>query len=168
VQDLSVTIAPLVEKNGNKFEVEISKQIGMMISDKTRIRQILYNLLSNAGKFTHNSQVSLSAKKEKTDDGDWICFSVCDGGIGIAPGHLNHLFEDFSQADASTTRKYGGTGLGLSICKRFCDMMGGQISVESELEKGSTFAVRFPMNWNATQPESSSDPDAAEVQCAST
>jgi PAS domain S-box-containing protein len=168
VQDLSVTIAPLVEKNGNKFEVEISKQIGMMISDKTRIRQILYNLLSNAGKFTHNSQVSLSAKKEKTDDGDWICFSVCDGGIGIAPGHLNHLFEDFSQADASTTRKYGGTGLGLSICKRFCDMMGGQISVESELEKGSTFAVRFPMNWNATQPESSSDPDAAEVQYAST
>jgi PAS domain S-box-containing protein len=168
VQDLSVTMAPLVEKNGNKFEVEISKQIGMMTSDKTRIRQILYNLLSNAGKFTHNNNVFLSAKREKTSEGDWLCFSVCDGGIGIAPDHLNHLFEDFSQADVSTTRKYGGTGLGLSICKRFCDMMRGQISVKSELGKGSTFAACFPANWDSGQPDTSPDSDTAEVQCAST
>ena len=168
VQDLSVTMAPLVEKNGNKFEVELSKQIGRMTSDKTRIRQILYNLLSNAGKFTHNSQVLLSAKREKAPDGDRVCFSVCDGGIGIAPGHLSHLFEDFSQADVSTARKYGGTGLGLSICKRFCDMMGGHISVESELGKGSTFTVCFPTVWEANRLDSNPELNAAEVQCAST
>jgi len=167
VQDLSVTMAPLVEKNGNRFEIDISKQIGTMTSDKTRIRQILYNLLSNAGKFTHNSHVFLSARRAKTAEGDSIYFSVCDGGIGIAPEHLSHLFEDFTQADVSTTRKYGGTGLGLSICKRFCDMMGGQISVESELKKGSTFTACFPAEWIASQIEPVQDSEAAEVQCAS-
>jgi len=92
---------------------------------------------------------------------------VRDEGIGISPGHMSHLFEDFSQADVSTTRKYGGTGLGLSICKRFCDMMGGQISVKSELGKGSTFTVCFPAIWHAKRLELIHLPDSTEVQFVS-
>jgi PAS domain S-box-containing protein len=148
VDELASTVAPLVETNGNRFSIELPPDIGFMTSDKMRIRQVLFNLLSNAGKFTHNSFVKLKVEKyiaggEKA----FLQFNVTDGGIGIAPEQITYLFNDFIQADTSTTRKYGGTGLGLSICKRFCQMMGGQISVQSEPGKGSTFTVSFPMHW---------------------
>jgi signal transduction histidine kinase len=145
LDDLIETITPVVENNGNRFEFKIPKQIGMITADKLRVRQILFNLLSNAGKFTQNSKVMLAASREMSATGEWIHFIIRDWGIGIAPEHLEHLFTDFHQGDTSTSRKYGGTGLGLAICKKFCEMMGGDISVQSELEKGSTFTVRLPV-----------------------
>jgi signal transduction histidine kinase len=148
LDELIANIAPIVENNGNKFEVEVPKQIGTMTADKLRVRQILFNLLSNAGKFTQNSRVLLAANREISPAGEWIHYSIRDWGIGIAPEHMEHLFKDFNQGDISTTRKYGGTGLGLAICKKFCDMMGGEISVQSELGKGSTFTVRLPVECN--------------------
>jgi PAS domain S-box-containing protein len=163
VRELAATVAPLVEKNGNKFEIELDLNVGMMTSDATRVRQILFNLLSNAGKFTRNSVVKLSAVRVvASDTSEWLRFSVQDGGIGIAPEHLKHLFNDFTQADASTARKYGGTGLGLSISKRFCNMLSGQIMVMSELGGGSTFTVTLPVEWSRIGDESQSKKTIAE------
>jgi signal transduction histidine kinase len=156
VQELTSTVAPLIEQNGNKFEVDLSPHIGFVESDKMRIRQILFNLLSNAGKFTQNGYVRPSAEKHIADSGEeWISFSVRDGGIGIAPEHMQNLFDDFSQADVSTTRKYGGTGLGLTICRRFCNMLGSRIAAQSERGVGSTFTVGFPVRWkpNGNEPD---------------
>jgi PAS domain S-box-containing protein len=149
VKELAATAMPVVEKNGNRLEVDMPDQIGTMICDKTRVRQILFNLLSNAGKFAQDSHIALSVRREKECARDWICFSVRDEGIGISREHLSTLFKEFSQGDESMTRKYGGTGLGLAICKRFCKMMGGQISVQSQLGIGSTFTVRLPAQLNA-------------------
>jgi PAS domain S-box-containing protein len=163
IYELCSTVAPLVEKNGNKFETELDESIGLMTSDKMRVRQILFNLLSNAGKFTQNQTVRLAVRKEETDSGQGrIVFSVQDYGIGIAPEHIQNLFKDFSQGDASTTRKYGGTGLGLSICRRFCEMLNGKISVQSELGKGSTFTVTLPIDWKPVKPDFEGTEAAAE------
>jgi signal transduction histidine kinase len=142
------TITPMVENNRNKFEVDVPKQIGMLTSDKLRVRQILFNLLSNAGKFTKESRILLSVKREMASTGNQILFIIKDWGIGMAPEHIKGLFADFYQGNSSITHKFGGTGLGLAICKRFCDLMGGEISVQSKLGKGSTFTVRLPVEWN--------------------
>ncbi len=144
ISELVATIRPAVEENGNTLEVKANKELGSMVADKIRVRQIVFNLLSNAGKFTENGRVTLEASRESADHAEWILFSVTDTGIGIAPEQLKNLFQDFTQGDPSTTRKYGGTGLGLAICKRFCQMMGGSISVESVPGKGSIFTVRMP------------------------
>ena len=115
-----------------------------MDGDVVKIRQILYNLMSNACKFTENGDIWIKADRHKGSDGDEIVFGVRDTGIGITPDQLSSLFQPFHQADASTTRKYGGTGLGLAICYRFCQMMGGNISVESRPQEGSAFTLRLP------------------------
>jgi CheY-like chemotaxis protein len=115
-----------------------------MRADLTKVRQVLFNLLSNASKFTKEGEITLSAVHETISGVEWITFSVKDNGIGMTTEQLTKLFKDFSQADSSTTRKYGGTGLGLSISKRFCQMMNGDITVESEQGKGSMFTVRLP------------------------
>ena len=109
-----------------------------------RLRQILLNLLSNACKFTSQGEVKLRVRKV-ADGRNWVEFAVADTGIGMTPEQMGKLFQEFSQADVSTTRKYGGTGLGLAISKRFCEMMGGDITVESEIGRGSTFTIRLPM-----------------------
>jgi signal transduction histidine kinase len=158
LNELTSTIAPLVEKNINIFEVSIPEQIGSMTADKTRVRQILFNLLSNAGKFTENGHIIVSANRERTASSEWIRFNISDSGIGMSPDQVANLFNDFSQGDASTTRKYGGTGLGLSISKRFCDLMGGQISVQSELGAGSTFTVHLPVVWKEKSEKSGDHP----------
>jgi signal transduction histidine kinase/CheY-like chemotaxis protein len=144
IQEVSMTARPLVEKNGNLLEVSASAQIGTMHADLTKVRQVILNLLSNAGKFTNQGNVILNAARALVSGSEWIYFSVTDTGIGISPEQLRHLFQEFSQADASTTRKYGGTGLGLALSYRFCQMMGGDMYVTSELGRGSTFTVRFP------------------------
>jgi signal transduction histidine kinase len=144
LDELVETITPTIKSNGNTFEVDVPRQIGMMKADKLRVRQILFNLLSNAGKFTRNGKVGLSIRREMASSEQWVSFVVRDWGIGISPDYMEYLFQDFYQGDSSTTRKYGGTGLGLAISKRFCDMMGGKIAVQSELGKGSTFTVRLP------------------------
>src|SRR5262249_48891536 len=109
-----------------------------------RVRQALLNLASNASKFTEKGTVTIAAQPQRYDGRDWITVAVTDTGIGMTEQQLGRLFQEFSQADASTTRKYGGTGLGLVISRRFCQMMGGDITVDSQPDKGSTFTIRLP------------------------
>ena len=138
------TAQPLVEKNANTLEVCRADDLGTMYADLTKVQQGLFNLLSNAAKFTEQGTITLDVVRETVDGADQITFRVSDTGIGMTPEQVGKLFQAFSQADASTTRKYGGTGLGLAITKRFCQMMGGDITVESEVGVGSTFTIRLP------------------------
>jgi CheY-like chemotaxis protein/anti-sigma regulatory factor (Ser/Thr protein kinase) len=145
VGDVVSTIDTLVKKNGNRLQVEVDETIGEMKADVTKVRQALFNLLSNAAKFTHEGVIGLVIQSEKEGGTDWIRMSVSDSGIGIPPEKIDHVFEEFSQADETTTRDYGGTGLGLPISRRFCQMMGGDITLESTVGKGSTFTIRLPL-----------------------
>jgi signal transduction histidine kinase/DNA-binding response OmpR family regulator len=144
VDDVVSTIDTLVKKNGNRLQVEVDEAIGAMRADITKVRQALFNLLSNAAKFTREGVIGLVVRGVQEDGGDWIQMSVSDSGIGIPPEKIDHVFDEFSQADETTTRDYGGTGLGLPISRRFCQMMGGDILVESTVGAGSTFTIRLP------------------------
>src|SRR5713101_7245386 len=144
VEEVRSTIHPLIEKNCNVLEVDCPTDLGAMHADVTRVRQVLFNLLSNASKFTEKGAVGLKVRRQDAADGSWMVFAVSDTGIGMTPEQLGKLFQAFSQADASTSRKYGGTGLGLVISRRFAQMMGGDVTVESEYGKGSVFTVRLP------------------------
>jgi signal transduction histidine kinase/CheY-like chemotaxis protein len=151
LEDVIVTIQILLEQRNNVLAFDCEANIGLMYSDVTKIRQILFNLLSNASKFTENGTVSLKVTKHVDNRVEWISFAITDTGIGISLEQQKKLFKAFSQVDASTTRKYGGTGLGLLITKRFTEMLGGEVRVESELGKGSTFVVRFPTRMASRQ-----------------
>jgi signal transduction histidine kinase/DNA-binding response OmpR family regulator len=152
VGEVAATVRPLVQKNGNRLEVNCPPGLGAMRADVTKVRQTLFNLLSNASKFTERGVVSLTVKCDdlKGDGNPGIgpvsrfAFHVSDTGIGMTPEQINKLFQAFTQADASTSRKYGGTGLGLVISRKFCQMMGGDITVRSESGKGSTFTAILP------------------------
>ncbi len=144
VRDIAAVIQPLAAKNGNELEVHCADEIGSMRADLTKVRQALFNLLSNACKFTERGTVSLTVERETAEGQEWLIFSVRDTGIGMTPEQLGRLFEAFSQADAATTRKYGGTGLGLALSRRLCRMMGGDVMVESEAGRGSAFTIRLP------------------------
>jgi signal transduction histidine kinase len=155
VEDVVRMIQPLAQKNGNQLVVDCSADTGTMRADQTRVRQALLNLASNANKFTERGKVTISARRAAEDGGAWITLAVTDTGIGMAPELLGRLFQEFVQADATTTtRKYGGTGLGLVISQRLCQMMGGDITVESEVGQGSTFTIRLPAEVPAAQPVS--------------
>ncbi|MEA5504272.1 ATP-binding protein [Halotia wernerae UHCC 0503] len=150
INNLVLTIKPTIEKNGNVLEIDCDQQLGTMYADQTRVRQILLNLLSNAAKFTTNGNVTLTVKSEKDNflqDASFgiITFTVSDTGIGMSPTQQQQLFQPFTQGDTSTTKKYGGTGLGLAISRHFCQMMGGEIFVKSQLGVGSTFTVHLPL-----------------------
>ena len=144
LQDVANTVQPLVEKQDNILKVDIENALGTMSADLTKLRQNLLNLLSNASKFSKQGMIVLSARRDHEDGMDWISFKVSDQGIGMTPEQIKKLFHAFSQVDASTTRRYGGTGIGLAITKQFCQIMGGDISVESEFGRGSTFIIRLP------------------------
>lgn len=144
VLEVASTIQPLAEKNGNDLEVHCPVEVGEMRADLTRLRQILYNLLSNACKFTEHGTIMLNVERESLSGVDWIVFRVSDTGIGMTLQQLRRLFQPFVQADATTTRKFGGTGLGLVISRKFCQIMGGDVVVESSEGKGSMFIVRLP------------------------
>lgn len=150
IEDVVTTVQPLVSKNNNTLEVSYPPNLGMVQADLVKLRQILFNLLSNATKFTERGIIKLEFSREtellpeKSTQRDWINFSVSDNGIGMTPEQLGKLFQSFTQADNSTSRRYGGTGLGLAISRHFCQMMGGDISVISEYSKGSVFNARFP------------------------
>ncbi|MEY4518240.1 MAG: hypothetical protein RLZZ499_839 [Cyanobacteriota bacterium] len=144
IQETLSTIHPLIEQNANTLEYCIPEDLPAMYADLTKVRQSLFNLLSNASKFTNNGTISLNVSCDTDLDQDWIIFQVTDSGIGMTQKQIGKLFQAFTQADASTTRKYGGTGLGLAITKKFCQMMGGDIDVTSELGKGSIFTIRLP------------------------
>jgi PAS domain S-box-containing protein len=144
VRGVVQTIQPLVEKNHNTLTVACPDGVGVMYADGLRVRQVLFNLLSNACKFTHHGTVSLAVAREPSDQGEWVVFRVRDTGIGMTAEQLRKLFQPFAQADATLARKFEGTGLGLAISRRFCELMGGTIGVESEPGRGSTFTVRLP------------------------
>jgi signal transduction histidine kinase len=155
LQDVEATIRPLLEKNANTLLVRQPNDLGAMQADLTKVRQSLFNLLGNASKFTQGGTIALEVARRAVDGRDWVTFRVSDTGIGMTPEQMAKLFQPFTQADASTTRQYGGTGLGLAITKHFCQMMGGDIAVASELGKGSTFTLTLPAQVNdcRTHPE---------------
>ena len=145
VEDVAGTVRPMAEANGNRLEVECADDVGTIRVDATRVRQALLNLASNAVKFTEQGLVTIRASRSTAAAGEVATLRVSDTGIGMTPEQLARLFQDFTQADASTTRKYGGTGLGLAISRRFCRMMGGDITVESVPGHGSTFTIHLPV-----------------------
>ena len=144
LQDVTTTVQPLVEQKDNTLTVHCAADLGTMHSDLTKVRQVLFNLLSNAAKFTEHGTITLAVAWDVVAERRWITFAVTDSGIGMTPEQIGKLFQTFAQADASTTRKFGGTGLGLAITQRLCHLLGGDIGVESELGHGSTFTVRLP------------------------
>ena len=144
IDDVVKTIEPLAAKNGNRVVAQCDDAIKTMHADQTRVRQTLLNLASNANKFTEKGTVTIDARQRAENGRDWITISVTDTGIGMTPEQMGKLFQEFSQATSTTASKYGGTGLGLVISKRFCQMMGGDITVESEPGRGSTFTIRLP------------------------
>jgi CheY-like chemotaxis protein/anti-sigma regulatory factor (Ser/Thr protein kinase) len=144
IDQVSDTARPLMTKNNNNFKIERSENPGNAWQDVTKLRQSLLNMLSNAAKFTNEGTITLRVEREQTDGVDWLTFAVKDTGIGIPADKIDHVFEEFSQADSSTTRDYGGTGLGLTISRRFCQMLGGDMTVASKPGEGSTFSIRLP------------------------
>jgi PAS domain S-box-containing protein len=148
VQNVAKTVEPLFVPNTNRLNVECPNNIGKLYSDQVKLTQILFNLLSNAAKFTHKGTITLSVERiknnQKSGDSEQLIFKCTDTGIGITPEQRQKLFQPFTQADASTTRKYGGTGLGLAIAQKYSQMLGGDITVNSELGKGSTFTLILP------------------------
>ena len=160
VTDVVSTIEPLVRKNGNTLELSIHENVGAMRADLTKVRQSLFNLLSNASKFTQNGRIRLEVTREAQAGGDWIVFKVSDTGIGMTEEQLSRLFQAFTQAHTSTSSRYGGTGLGLVITRQFCELMGGVIGVTSELGQGTTFTVRLP----AVVSERLREPTASEAE----
>ena len=144
ISDVESTVAPLVAKKGNRLTVKVSVEPDEVETDKTKLRQNLFNLLSNAAKFTDHGEILLAVKRKPNQRHDWLEFSVSDDGIGMTEQQQTKLFQAFVQVDSSTTRNYGGTGLGLAITQHFVRMMGGTIEVKSEFGKGSTFRFKIP------------------------
>ena len=144
VADVVSTVAPLAEHNGNSLEVCDGSAGRRMRTDATRLRQVLINLASNACKFTSQGRVLIAVEWIEAGRGESVRFRVTDTGIGISADDFGRLFREFSQLDPSTTRRYGGTGLGLALCQRLCRLLGGEISVESAVGKGSCFTVELP------------------------
>ena len=141
LDQIEATAKPLIEKNQNEFIVDKPDDIKNLTNDQTKLRQILFNMLSNAAKFTKNGVITLTV----SNYGDKIRFAVSDTGIGMSPEQLGKVFEEFTQADSSTSKNYGGTGLGLPISKKIAEMMGGIMEVESEEGKGTTFSITIPV-----------------------
>jgi signal transduction histidine kinase len=144
INDVVKTIEPLTAKNSNKVTAHCEAAIGTMRADEMRLRQALLNLMSNANKFTDGGAITIDAREKQENGRDWITLAVADTGIGMTAEQMGKLFQEFSQASSTTASKYGGTGLGLVISRRFCQMMGGDITVTSEPGRGSTFTVRLP------------------------
>ena len=144
ISEVASTIAIQAKKNGNQVEILCPAEIGVMIADLSKVRQGLFNLASNAAKFTNGGSIKVETERQAMDGADWIVFRVSDTGIGLSPDQIVRLFQPFTQADASTTRKFGGTGLGLSLTRRFCQMMSGDVTVHSVAGEGSVFTIKLP------------------------
>jgi signal transduction histidine kinase/ligand-binding sensor domain-containing protein/CheY-like chemotaxis protein len=164
LEDVVSVIQPLVAKKGNVLELNCDAHIGAMYADITKVRQVLFNLLSNACKFTERSAIALNVTRRQSGGGDQVIFQVKDSGIGMSAEQIAKLFQPFTQADASTTRQFGGTGLGLTISKKFCEMMGGEISIASQLNQGTTFTVTLPAEVRRLEPQVVAAPPAVSLQ----
>ena len=159
VRDIAAVIQPLAEKNRNRLDVRCAADAGSMHADLTKVRQALFNLLSNACKFTEGGVVGLAVARDAADQ---LVFTVSDSGIGMTPDQLQRIFQEFAQADASVTRRYGGTGLGLALSRRLARMMGGDIVVESAAGRGSIFTMHLPTVVTKPVPEPpGASPDGA-------
>ncbi|MDD9983258.1 MAG: ATP-binding protein, partial [Gammaproteobacteria bacterium] len=159
IGELATTAQPLADKKGNRLTVHCPDDLGAMHGDPMRLRQIVLNLLSNACKFTEGGEVNLTAARRTEGGKDWVRFAVADTGIGMTLEQQAKVFGEFSQADSSTTRKYGGTGLGLAISRRLCRMMGGDIELTSEPGVGSTFTARLPARMDLAHPSRKEKPE---------
>src|SRR6266481_2271379 len=154
IEEVRAIVGPLAAKNSNRLHIDCPSDIGALHTDRTKLKQCLLNLLSNATKFTSNGAISLELKRR----GPAMSFVIRDTGLGMTPEQLSKLFQSFVQADASTTKRYGGTGLGLAITKRFCQALGGDVSVESEPGKGSTFTIILPDRQSKAEPAEIANP----------
>jgi signal transduction histidine kinase/CheY-like chemotaxis protein len=163
IDEVASTIGPMVTKNFNELHIEPSADLGGMRADQVKVRQALFNLLSNAAKFTQHGSITLNADRQRMDGSEWIEFRVTDTGIGLSAEKIVRLFQDFTQADASTTRKFGGTGLGLALTRRFCQMMGGDVTVRSVPGEGSTFTIKLPAVVSEQKPEFNDEALASAV-----
>jgi signal transduction histidine kinase len=161
INDVVKTIEPLAAKNGNQVAIHCDPKIGMLHADQMRLRQALLNLMSNANKFTEKGTITIAAHQGQENGQDWITLAIADTGIGMTVEQMGKLFQEFSQASSTTASKYGGTGLGLVISKRFCQMMGGDITVQSEPGRGSTFTIRLPRIVEAPKETVASDQASA-------
>src|SRR5205807_10606862 len=150
------------EKHASRMVVDVPADSGRMSADALGVREALHNQASNASKFTGEGLVTVMGERRQEGGREWLIVAVSDTGIGMTPDQTARLFEDFTQADASTTRKYGGTGLGLAISRRFCRIMGGDITVESTLGTGSTFTMRLPAKVGGA--DTATVPRAASVE----
>ncbi len=162
IDGVVATIHPLIQKNDNVIEVHYD-DVGLMHGDKMKMRQVLFNLLSNAAKFTNAGTIGLHVKRERVEKQEWLKFQVTDSGIGMTDEQMYNLFRPFTQADSSTTRQYGGTGLGLAIIRHFCRMMGGDVTAESELDVGSTFTVFLPADVERATTDSPSRGESTKI-----
>ena len=167
IEEMVTTLHPAVAKNSNTIQVHLAPDLGTMRADITKVRQILFNLLSNASKFTDHGTISVDVDRSTDGDQDWISFQVIDTGIGITAKQKGNLFQEFTQADVSIARKYGGTGLGLAISHRYAQLMKGRISVESEPGKGSVFTVFLPAKVTAEATETTPAEKASDSPVAS-
>ena len=163
IDDVASTIRPMVEKNANILQIQRAPDLGAMHADQIKVRQALFNLLSNAVKFTHEGNITLEAARQNMDGTEWIVFRVTDTGIGLSAEQIVKLFQDFTQADASTTRKFGGTGLGLVLTRRFCQMMGGDVTAHSVSGAGSVFTIKLPAVVGEPKSEGGAEPIGAEA-----
>jgi signal transduction histidine kinase len=159
IEDTATVIQPLVAENNNELQIHCTETVGSMLADLTKVRQAVFNLLSNASKFTKDGTIGLDVTRESAAGQEWVIFAVSDTGIGMTPEQMGKVFQEFSQADSSTTRDYGGTGLGLTLSRRLCRMMGGDLTVASEVGKGSTFTIHLPAEVRdpTTQPDGTAD-----------
>ena len=144
IEDVAATVRPMLAERRNSLIIDCQDDLAPIISDQIKIRQILFNILSNAVKFTENGSIVVTARSKGRPDGDWIAIEVTDSGIGMSVDQVERIFGEFIQADSSTTRKYGGTGLGLAISRKMAQMLGGEISAASMPGKGSTFTIELP------------------------
>jgi len=158
IKDVAKTIEPMATQNGNRLVIKCPADLGTIHADQTRFRQSLLNLASNANKFTEKGTISIAAQQGQENGRDWITLAVTDTGIGMTPEQMGKLFQEFSQASSTTASKYGGTGLGLAISRHFCQMMGGDITVESEPGRGSTFTIRLPSIVDAPKEVTAANP----------
>ena len=158
IAEVASTIGMQAAKNGNTLEISHAPDIGVMRGDLSKVRQGLFNLVSNAVKFTHAGQIKVLAEREEMDGREWIRFRVSDTGIGLSADQIVRLFQPFTQADASTTRRFGGTGLGLALTRRFCQMMSGDVTVQSVPGEGSVFTIKLP----ATLSDPVAEPETVE------
>ncbi len=165
IDEVASTIQPMVEQNANTLHIKRAENLHTMHADQIKVRQGLFNLLSNAAKFTHDGNITLEVERQLMEGDEWIVFRVTDTGIGMSPDQILKLFQDFTQADASTTRKFGGTGLGLALTRRFSQIMGGDVTVHSTPNEGSVFTIKLPAVVKEIE-EAASDSAASEPAIA--